>query len=190
MLIIANPAMQTQPLHILQRLGFEAIGVADPYTAMAELLSAKEEYRGCVLSLQSVYREEISMIGALKRRLPELEIWLSHTDGRQSTLAEAMRLGADGLLGEEGLHRIAMSQVSQEIDAPHAASNMQLNVPPPQAEPIHLPQSPLTYGNEDENSDRADEDDLPVNEPVLTADELRALLQEQPSMPPSGGSEN
>ena len=192
MLIIANPAMQTQPLHILQRLGFEAIGVADPYTAMAELLSAKEEYRGCVLSLQSVYREEISMIGALKRRLPELEIWLSHTDGRQSALAKAMRLGADGLLGEDGLHRIAMSQTPADNVAPSASSSMQFNASQPPSEPVHLPQSPLTFANENEdvNPDRMDDDDMPVNEPVLTADELRALLQEQPSMPPSGGSEN
>jgi hypothetical protein len=29
-------------------------------------------------------------------------------------------------------------------------------------------------------------DDMPIGEPVLTADELRALLQDQPSMPPSG----
>jgi hypothetical protein len=29
----------------------------------------------------------------------------------------------------------------------------------------------------------------PVGEPVLTAEELRALLQDQPAMPPSGGEE-
>ena len=81
--------------------------VSDPYSAMAELLAAKAEFPGVVLSLQSLYREEIAMVRTLKRRLPHLEVWLAHTDNRQAALAEAMRFGADGLLGDEGLHRIA-----------------------------------------------------------------------------------
>ena len=184
MLIIANPAMQNQPLETLRNLGFEAIGVADPYTAMAEILSARLEYRGCVISLQSIYREETAIIGTLKRRLPELEIWLAHTDGRAAALAEAMRLGADGLLGEDGLHRIAGTPLAQDMapvasPSPIAAAN---------PEPIHVPESPLTE-NEEVRPDPFDEDGA-VTEPVLTADELRALLQEQPSMPPSGGNDN
>jgi hypothetical protein len=54
--------------------------------------------------------------------------------------------------------------------------------------PIQLPQpapEPDAGSHED-----LQHDDTGVGEPVLTADELRALLQEQPSMPPSGGSEN
>ena len=43
-----------------------------------------------------------------KRRWPHLDVWLTHTDGRASTLAEAMRLGADALLADDGqLHRTA-----------------------------------------------------------------------------------
>src|SRR4051812_40319529 len=107
MLIIANPAMQAQPVQTLAQLGFEAHTVADPYSAMSELLAPHAQFRGCVLSLQSLYREEIAMVRTLKRELPQLEIWLAHTDQRQAALAEAMRYGADGLLGDEGLHRIA-----------------------------------------------------------------------------------
>jgi hypothetical protein len=62
MLIIANPAMQNQPAETLQQLGFETHTVADPYGAMAELLAPEARFRGCVLSLQSVYREEIAMV--------------------------------------------------------------------------------------------------------------------------------
>jgi len=177
MLVIANPAMQAQPLQILEKLGFEPQTVMDPYSAMAELLAPKADYRGIVLSLQSIYREEIAVIGALKRRLPELEIWLSHTDGRQAALAEAMRLGADGLLGDDGLHRIAGGPVLQDSFAPIA---------PVSSSPLHLPTMPQPATNDVP----ADEEDVPVSEPVLTADELRALLQEQPSMPPSGGNDN
>jgi hypothetical protein len=183
MLIIATAAMQNQPTQILQQLGFETHSVVDPYTAMAELLAPRSRYRGTVISLQSVYREEIAMIGAIKRRLPQLEIWLSHTDNRQAALAEAMRLGADGLLGEEGLHRIAGSQSPGEYDAtptaqPALTSEPALNVTIPAPE------------SEETQSDEAEDDQSHVNEPVLTADELRALLQEQPTMPPSGGHEN
>jgi hypothetical protein len=64
-------------------------------------------------------------------------------------------------------------------------------LPPAPMDPVHLPQSqsPLTFNQNDLKAETPEED-TPVSEPVLTADELRALLQEQPSMPPSGGNEN
>jgi hypothetical protein len=44
-----------------------------------------------------------------------------------------------------------------------------------------------TFGSA-EFPDSKSEDDA-LNEPVLSADELRALLQDQPTMPPSGNAE-
>jgi hypothetical protein len=188
MLVIATPAMQTQPGETLLKLGFEPHGVPDPYAAIAELMSAKSAYRGCVLSLQSIYREELAIVGTLKRRLPGIEIWLAHTDGRHAAMAEAMRLGADGLLGEEGLHRIASTQPAPENTISTMAPFAPI-LPPAPVDPVHLPQSPLSFTQNDLKSETPEEE-MPVSEPVLTADELRALLQEQPSMPPSGGNEN
>lgn len=185
MLIVAGASMQPQPTQILIQLGFEPHSVLDPYSAMAELLSSGANYRGMVLSLQSVYREEIAMIATLKRRLPHLEIWLAHTDNRQAALAEAMRLGADGLLGEEGLHRIASSQATPEAVPPPATTpslSLALQFPPPmEGSTPTADQTQVDHGGDDQSAE---------NEPVLTADELRALLQEQPASPPSGGSEN
>jgi hypothetical protein len=89
-----------------------------------------------------------------------------------------MRFGADGLLGEEGLHRIAApARMPGEVESSismFAQDPIHLPPPAPQSTPIdpHL------------------EEEAGMSEPVLTADELRALLQEQPSMPPSGGNEN
>jgi hypothetical protein len=177
MLIIANPAMQAQPVQTLQQLGLECHAVSDPYSAMTELLAAKANFRGVVLSLQSLYREEIAMVRTLKRRLPHLEVWLAHTDNRQAALAEAMRFGADGLLGDEGLHRIAAPTIL-EPDAAVPFGGAPIQLPQPATEPETGSQEDLQH------------DDTGVGEPVLTADELRALLQEQPSMPPSSGSEN
>jgi hypothetical protein len=141
-----------------------------------------------VLSLQSIFREEIAVIGALKRHLPQLEIWLAHTDGRQAALAEAMRLGADGLLGEDGLHRIASAHAAG--DGPPVSALLGAAPAPTPPAPVHLPQSPLTESNEETQAEHHEDEDASVSEPVLTADELRALLQEQPSMPPSGGNDN
>jgi hypothetical protein len=93
-------------------------------------------------------------------------------------MAEAMRLGADGLLADDGLHRIASGPVSDATVARGPSES--ITIPAPIAPAAHS--EDVTHeGSTDETS---------VSEPVLTADELRALLQEQPSMPPASGSEN
>jgi DNA-binding NarL/FixJ family response regulator len=94
-------------MEILRGLGFGATEADDPYAAMAELCRRPLVYRAVILSLASLYREELSMIPAVKARFPHVEVWLAQTDGRQAALAEGMRLGADGLLAEDGLHRVA-----------------------------------------------------------------------------------
>ncbi len=120
-----------------------------------------------ILNLTSLYREELAFIESVKRRFPHVEVWLTQTDGRQASLAEAMRLGADGLLADDGMHRIAITPATE-------SDGMRGN---------------MGHGHDamsDDNNAPSDQD-ISVGEPVLTADELRALLQEQPSFPPNGG---
>jgi len=130
-------------------------------------------YRAVILSLASLYREELGFIATVKRRFPHIEIWLAHTDGRQAALAESMRLGADGLFDVDGLHRIATPSANEPVyhALPPAAAPVPLQPAemPPQMAPAEMSEG--------------------VGEPVLTADELRALLQDQPAMPPSSGEE-
>ena len=150
----------------MQSLGYTCAEIDDPYAAAAELLKRPLVYRAVVLSLTSLYREELTLIATLKRRLPHLDIWLTHTEGRQAAMAEAVRLGADGLLGEDGaLHRLLQHpqpQVHTDAAAAPAA-------PPADVEsPAQHMVSPVDL-------------DMPSGEPVLSADELRALLQEEPS---------
>ncbi len=173
-LVVANPSSRSQPLAVLQRLGYSCAEADDPYTAMLELCRKPLVYRALILSLSSLYKEELSFIESVKKRFPHVEVWLTQTDGRQGSLAESMRLGADGLLADDGLHRIAIT---------------------PATEPAKL-SSRVTMAESSANDDNADQSaesasifdhDLAVGEPVLTADELRALLQEQPSLPPSSG---
>jgi hypothetical protein len=128
-----------------------------------------------IVSLASLFRSELSLITTVKRRFPHVEVWLSHTDGRQADLAESMRLGADGLLDDDGFHRIA---AAQEPVTYHSMPESTVPLP-------HLPQ---TQAPESAPSD-PDEAVIP-GEPVLTTDELRALLQDPPVMPPSAGQES
>jgi hypothetical protein len=167
-IVVANPSLHHQPDAVMQQLGFECQSASDPYAAFAEVCANPSSFHAVVLSLQSLYREELSLIATIKRRFAHLEIWLMHTDGRQAALAEAMRLGADGLLAEDGLHRIAMTPpapVTPVVESIPAAATAE-NAPA------------------DENSGASDRDFV-IGEPVLTADELRALLHEQPSYPPN-----
>ena len=164
-LVIGSSACRAAPLATLGRLGFTCAEIDDPYAAMAEICRRPLAYRAMILSLASLYREELGVIQAIKRRWPHVDIWLTQTDGRHAALADAMRLGADGLLSEDGLHRTAA--LSGTIDPFYAV---------PQVEPATAvsPVDP-TPGIEELNA----------SEPILTADELRALLAEQPVTPPA-----
>lgn len=165
-LIIGSPTCRTAPLNTLQRLGFTCAEVEEPYSAMAELCRRPLVYRAIILSLASLYREELALIASIKRRWPHVDIWLTQTDGRHAALADAMRLGADGLLSEDGLHRTAIAGSGEPTFNPRAEGHAPLSVVPPVEPP--------------ESRDA----EIAANEPILTADELRALLSEPPmSMP-------
>jgi DNA-binding NarL/FixJ family response regulator len=155
-LIVANAASRPQPTAVLQQMGYTTAEADDPYTAMLEICRKPLVYRAVILSLTSLYKEELAIVQSIKQRFPHIEVWLTQTDGRQSALAEAMRLGADGLLSDDGLHRIAITAA--------AGQSTQM--------PVMQPAEP---------ADDETENDMSVGEPVLTADELRALLQEQPA---------
>jgi hypothetical protein len=186
-LLIGSAACRSQPMQILQRLGFQCAEVDDPYSAMTELCRRPLVYRAVILSLAGLYREELALIEAVKRRFPHIEIWLSQTDGRQASLAEAMRLGADGLVADDGMHRTAIGAPMTSAPLPPPPPTMAMRPVAPQTavedEEFHEA-TPSAGADETVAGAPADEN---VAEPVLTADELRALLQDQPPLPPSGG---
>jgi hypothetical protein len=106
-----------------------------------------------------------------------------------------MRLGADGLLSGEGLHRIAMAPATAAY-----TSNVE-SAPPPPAEVVLAPQADEAEAEVEQQAEpeepaeqpspaAAADDAYGLAEPVLTADELRALLQEQPPPPSSVGNGN
>jgi hypothetical protein len=154
----------------LARLGYGCGEADDPYAAMAELCRRPLVYRAMILSLSGLYREELSIISAVKRRYPHVELWLAHTDGRQAALAEAMGLGADGLLDEDGLHRIAMNGSPSDTTPTLAPLDDLERV----ADSITT--SPTTRAQDLD-------DELTPDEPLLSSEELKALLQEHPVTP-------
>jgi hypothetical protein len=181
-LIVGTPSGRAQPLATLQALGYDCAEVDDPYAAIAELVRRPLVYRAVVLSLTGLHKDELPIVSTVKRRLPHVDVWLTHIDGRQAALAEAMRLGADGLLAEDGLHRMAApAGESTAAMAPAPAPSPPAPAPPAQPASLEIeiagsaPSGSLAHEMDEEMS---------VGEPVLTAEELRALLQEQPMMPP------
>jgi DNA-binding NarL/FixJ family response regulator len=159
-LIVASPSSRAQPAAVLQRLGYTCAELDDPYAAMLELCRRPLVYRAVILSLTSLYKEELAIVQTVKQRFPHVEVWLTQTDGRQASLAESMRLGADGLLSEDGLHRIAITAAAESSTPP----------------------APVIQQPEESEDDEQMDSDMSIGEPVLTAEELRALLQEQPAV--------
>jgi hypothetical protein len=167
-LIVGAPASRAQPLNVLQRLGFQCAEVDDPYAAMLELCRHPTVYRALILSLNSLYREELQLIASVKHRFAHVEVWLTHIEARQAALAEAMRLGADGLLADDGLHRTAVGAPPDLHPAPALTATTA---------------SGTTAAAASFRSVEEFDNETASGEPVLSADELRALLQEQPVPP-------
>jgi hypothetical protein len=177
-LVVGTAACRAEPGRLLRQQGFECVEADDPYAAMIELSRHRLSYQTLILSLTSLHREELQLILTVRRRMPHVEIWLAQADGRMAALAEAMRLGADGLLAEDGtFHRVAATQPGAD---PLPVGPVQVVIPDERA-------SEEIGGNSE--AAISSDDALTTGEPVLTADELRALLQDQPAMPPTGASD-
>lgn len=177
-LLIGNESCRSESLQLLQRLKFQCGHVEDPYAAMIELARQPQAYGAVVISLNGFYREELQFIAAIKRVWPQVEVWLTLTDGRAAALAEAMRLGADGLLNEEGWHRTAAAP------PPIAATSVSPVSTPRRTPPNSTPMSAESRGVASAEAPDTHADlylDDSTGEPVLSAAELRALLQEPPA---------
>ena len=164
----ASPALSAE----LETLGFRVTIAADPYQLLLELLDRPLVYDAVVLSLPAVYRDELTVIATIRARVPHIEILVAHSDGRHAMLAEAMRLGATGLLGEEGIHRL------MQVNANFTPASVR---PDLAARNETAPAASSPSEEEEEIAPSPADDDAPL----LTADELRALLAEQPTLPPT-----
>lgn len=212
-LVVASPNAQPALQALLRNAGYDALCVEDPYAALLELLVKPLVYRAAVLSLQGLYREELPLIRTLRARLPHVEVWLAHTDGRHAAMAEAVRLGAGGILSDDGLHRLD-EPASVPLDAP-TASTLQaraMMIGDGASQPI-APTAPSAHSVTASDANDAAHDgalepqdgisagyddappvslspDLPDSlasgEPILSAEELSALLADPEPATPHG----
>jgi len=182
-LIVGGESCRAPVVEALGRLGYQTKEAEDAYSGMAELCQRPLAYRALVLGLASLYREELQMIGVVKRRYPHVEVWVAGVEGRAAALAEASRLGADGLLSDGGLHRFSSGQKEggptgveggSEGGEVRACAGPSKTVGGTGAERV-VREAPLV--------------DAPIGEPILTAEELRALLQEPPYKPTAAKDE-
>ena len=162
-LIVGGDACRPQPCQVLQSIGYETDERPDPYSALLELCARPLVYRALVLSLQSLYRDELAIITTVRQRFPHISVWLAHTDGRAATLVEAMKLGAEALVSLNGVHSLG-----EDSDHPQPAKSMTFRPVPAeeQIEPAAKPEAPEPPARPAGRG----------QEPVLTADELHALL--------------
>jgi hypothetical protein len=189
-LVVGAAATRAQPIATLKTLGYQCDEADDPYAAASEICCKRNGYDALILALASLYREELALVATVKRHVPKIEIWLSHTDGRQAALAEAMRLGADGLLADDGLHRIALTPPQPPgTTAPPTHDDDTAADPANSAAPEIAESSDSDSHAVAPRTTPAWPDDQARDEPVLTAEELRALLLDEPTMPPSGSAQ-
>lgn len=170
-LVVGSDSCRQASLSVLRTRGYDCHERLDPYAAINEICRRPLVYRAIVFSLQSLYREELPVIATIRKRFPHIGVFLTHSDGRQAAMAEAMRFGAHGLLDQDGLHPFAI----EEPPAPEpvkASANEPANFRPIRVEPVSVeplldtPQAPSPTASRDSHP----------SEPVLTAEELRALL--------------
>jgi hypothetical protein len=173
-LLIGGPAAGPEPLATLRRLGYTCVEVDDPYSAMAMLAVQPLSFSSIVLSLNTLFKDELQLIAVVKKRFPNIEIWVARFEGRQAVVEEAMRLGADGFLNGDGLY-----------GRPSRAAPAQPSRPQPPA--AQTPRPAATQPASAAAADTADAlgssqaSDYSFSEPILSADELRALLDDPPT---------
>jgi hypothetical protein len=120
-LLVGTVAARVQPSAILSRLGWTCVELDDPYAAMVELASQPQNYSSLILSLNSLFGEELTLIATVKRRWTHIEIWLTRGEGSNGLSDEALRLGADGVLNDDGPHRLAPPESDSSANGPQLA---------------------------------------------------------------------
>lgn len=181
--MVGSASCRAHAKSALSHVPFEIATADDPYTAAVEVCRRPLAYRAMVLCMHSTYREELSIVTMLKQRFSHIDVYLSQTDGRAAATVDAMRRGADGLLAEDGLHRF--SELENAPPQQPQSASVVTTAPAVATAPIAPPPPPVV----DTRGDGNVLDDTISGEAVLTAEELHALLHDQPTMPPSEHSE-
>lgn len=213
LLVVGTGEPLAQTLARLHRLGAACQAVDDPYHAMVQV-ATRSDLTAVVVVLPCLYPEELSFVAAI-RRLKGLPVVLAAADGLLAMLTAAIRFGATHLLDGNRLESFtpgsavaakglagpdaALEHTGQRAASPSPAPSSPeataevaaclsgVAEPPPTVQPPSRRPEPLAVEPPNDSHVLAD-DGLGSGEPLLTAEELRALLQEPLPATPRGVS--
>lgn len=152
----------------LREVGAAAVApVDDPYALVRQLASgAAASTTDIVLLLACLYPEELAVIDAVRQVAPDVRILVGAVDGASGLLAASIRAGIDGIYVNGAVEWLGEPPALPPI-APAARSA------PASA---HEEPSRVAHGTHTAERDLADDP-----QPLLSQEELRALLGEEPA---------
>lgn len=165
----------------------------DPYAAMYAIAASPAKWHMVVLDLQQFYDGELAIIPAIRATAAQCRVVVAHADGRPAMLARAIRLGIDGLLTGGKIEWFTTAEPAMSQPAAHPSTRLPQPIPPSAAE-TPSPETPTpetstrasTHNSPDDHADQAElrsVADIYQDEPLLTADELKALLSDHDIRP-------
>lgn len=170
--VVGSGEALARVLGLLHREGAACEAVNDPYRVVG-LVAGSSGVSAVVLVLPCLYPEEMAVVGAL-RRLTGVPVIVAAADGLMSQLSAAIREGATAILTERGIDWLGVPASTGPL--PPAATPGSTEVTPPPTPIRSTPQVDVT--TPEDRFDELSEESGPPPEPVLSAEELRALLQE------------
>lgn len=137
--------------------GWRAETWSDPYAAVARLARGSRDVAAVILSLGALREGELAVIRTIKRYYPHIDVFVTDVGPHGTALAEAVIYGADGICASGLLHRFHAPSPSTPARPPASTPS---TAKPPAPPPIMPPR----------------EDPPDSTQPVLTSEELQALL--------------
>jgi hypothetical protein len=179
--------------------GIAATSVSDPYAAMLLIAANPRGWQMIVLNLQQMFDAELAVLSAVRAVAPDCRVAVTRADGRPALLARALRLGLDGIFTGTAIEWFTppppttpqASARSTPVTA--VALEPTAATPPGQMARQSAPETkPVITANEDLNDDPTDQTalrsvaEIDLDEPLLTAEELKALLSDHGIRPAAG----
>ncbi len=171
----------------LRGLGAGVTSVADAYALMRQISDVESpKVELVVLLLTCMYPEELAVIGAIRAAAPGARVVVGATDGATTLLAWAIRAGVDGIFAGSGIEWLTAEGGAVRGAASGGA---------PQAGKLDT-REPLLREDADDARHRrgarndvhvgaddadGDVDDDGILKPLISPEELRALLGEEPA---------
>lgn len=176
--VIGSGEVLARVLGQLHRLGAECVVLDDPYQAVAALTQRPGAYPAAVFVLPSIYPDELPAISAILKHSPGTRVVVAAAEQQVSSLAAALRLGASGVLTEHGIEAFAGQDAPPFSPTNSTPSTQPSTALPPENEESTLATAddahhPTAHQPHDDHHS-----DYEPTDPILTADELHALLHD------------